>query len=42
MTVLTPQQIDRFWAQGYLVAAGGATATQLAAIGTDVDRRLDK
>jgi phytanoyl-CoA hydroxylase len=37
MALLTDEQIDRFWEQGYLVAPGGATAAQVSAMGAEID-----
>ena len=37
MALLTEEQIDRFWEQGYLVAPGGATAAQVSAMSAEID-----
>lgn len=37
MAVLTKAQIDQFWRDGYLVAEGGATPAQLAALNGQLD-----
>ena len=37
MALLTDEQIDRFWEQGYLVAPGGATAAQVSAMSAEID-----
>lgn len=42
MTVLTPEQIERFWAQGFLVAQGGATAAQISALSAEVDSWVEE
>jgi len=42
MTILTAKQIERFWAQGFLVVEGGATAAQTAALGAQVDRWVEE
>ncbi len=36
MTRLTRAEIETFWSQGYVVASGGATAEQIAAMKTEV------
>ena len=37
MALLTDEQIDRFWEQGYLVAPGGATAAQVSAMSAEIN-----
>lgn len=42
MGVLTRDQIDGFWRDGYLVAQGGATESQLAALNAQLDAWIEE
>jgi ectoine hydroxylase-related dioxygenase (phytanoyl-CoA dioxygenase family) len=42
MAILSPEQIEQFWTEGYLVVEGGATTGQTAAIGAEVDRWVEE
>ncbi len=41
MAILSTDEIERFWRDGFLVVEGGATPAQLAALNAELDRWIE-